>query len=224
MATILSPFGFESTDTTTSASWSGKTGPKYQINPADTTPIYQNDIVTIVGGYVTKYTSTHSAANLPALGVFRGCYFVPTNASSSADYGNYNRIWPGLNNVTSGTKVEPIVEDDPDLIFKAQSNSQLGVTVAADLKNTRISFAAATAASIANGTSTMGVDTSGTAPVAANPTYTLKIVGVWDAAAGYTGQFNDWSTSGLNAVVVPYPILLCKINNHVYRSGTDGMA
>lgn len=225
MALTYNPTGFISSSSTTSAVWSGSVSGNYQISPTDTTVISTGDLVTVVGGYVTKYTVVQDEADLPILGVFMGCNYIP--ASVGGNYALYFKTWPGLNDVTTGTYVFPVVEDDPDLIFKAQANSPTGVFITADLKNTRIAFdagVAATALGLANGTSIMGVDIVGTAPVAAHPEYSLKIVGVFDGGSGYSQPLNNWSTTGPNAVVIPYPVLLCKINNHVYRSGTAGMA
>lgn len=221
MAFTYNPTGFLSSSSGTSAMWSGQTALPYRILPTDTAAIATGDLVTIVGGYVSLYTSTLEGTAVPILGTFMGCTYQPVGST----YQIYFKSWPGANDVTPGTIVSAIVEDDPDLIFQAQSNSSAGLFITSNMKNTKIAFETPTALSISNGTSVMGVDTTGTAPVSGNATFSIKIVGVFDGSRGYTNaNLNNWSTTGQNAVVVKYPILLCKINNHVYRTGTAGMA
>lgn len=223
MATF-SPFGLISCDTRTSAPWNSKANQSYQINPADTNPIYIGDPVTIVGGYITKFTDAIQTNVAPAiLGVFLGCNYSQTGTGYNVPF---LRAWLGVNDVAVGSSVYAVVEDNLDTIFKVQSSSATGVFVSSTYQNAQLVLTnAATPASLANQTSTVSLSATTNA---ANPTFTMKVVGIFDAANGgaYNANptLNQWSTAGANAVVCPYPILLVQFNQHMTRAGTAGAA
>jgi hypothetical protein len=224
MAT-LSPFGLQSCDTRTSSPWNAKANQTYQINPTYTTPLYDGDVVTIIGGYIALYTGVQQPAGttpVPPLGVFRGCNYNQINATG------YNvpffRSWNGINDVVAGTPVYAVVEDDINNIYKVQSNQALGVNVTSTYQNALLVVPATPNDQVApnanpNLTSTMAVGPA----VAGNANYDVKIVGIFDAANGgaYNSSptLNQWSTA---TNVCPYPILLVQFNNHLTRAGTAG--
>jgi hypothetical protein len=221
MATF-SPFGLISCDTRTSAPWNSKANQTYQINPTDNTPIYVGDPVTVVNGYVTKYTSDNQPGGgnvLPILGVFLGCNYNQVGTGYNVPF---FRAWLGVNDVVSGTPVYAVVEDNIDTIFKVQSGNALGVQIGSTYQNALLNIPAPlTPSNNPNQTSNVSIQDS----TAGNANYDMKVVGIFDAANGgaynATPTLNQWST---NTLICPYPILLVQFNQHVTRAGTAGLA
>lgn len=224
MATF-SPFGLLSCDTRLSAVWNNKANQSYQINPTDTTPIYVGDPVTIVGGYVTKYTTENQTGGggpvVPPLGVFLGCNYTQTGNGYSVPF---FRSWNGVtSDVVPGTPIYAIVEDDINSIFKIQINAPTGVQISATYKNAQLVLPAQPSPSAnPNQTSVVSLATPGTGAA----TDDMKVVGIFDAANGgaYNANptLNQWSVT--NGVTCPNPILLVQWNNHITRAGTIGAA
>ena len=228
MAT-LAPFGLQSCDTRVSSPWNAKANQTYQINPAYTTPLYDGDVVTIIGGYINLYTGENQTGGggpvVPPLGVFRGCNYNQANVTG------YNvpfyRSWNGVNDVVPGTSVYAVVEDDINNIYKVQSSLALGVYVTSTYQNAQLNVPATPAAQVApNANPNLTSLTTVGASAAANATWDVKIVGVFDAANGgaYNANptLNQWSVVG--GVTCPYPILLVQFNNTLTRAGTAGAA
>ena len=222
MATF-SPFGLISCDTRTSAPWNSKANQTYQINPAtNTTPIYIGDPVTIVGGYITLFDADAQTAAIagtgPAmLGVFLGCNYNQIGTGYNVPF---QRAWLGVNDVVAGTPVYAVVEDNIDTIFKVQVESPTGMQISSTYKNGVLAY---NAPNTANQTSGVSLDPG---VLQDNPTFTLKVVGIFDAANGgaYNANptLNQWSVTG--GVTCPNPILLVQMNNQLTRAGTPGAA
>lgn len=221
---VFSPFGLISCDTRLSSTWNSKANQSYQINPADATPIYVGDPVTVVGGYVTKYTAANQFGGggpvVPPLGVFLGCNYNQINATG------YNvpffRAWNGINDSVPGTPVYAVVEDDINTVFKIQIQANAGVTIAAGMyKNAQLVLPVQPAPN-ANPSQTSVVSLG--APAVGLATDDVKIVGIFDAANGgaYNANptLNQWSVVG--GVTCPNPILLVQWNSHITRAGTVG--
>lgn len=225
MALTYNPFGIISSDMTTAAPWSGKINETYQISPSSTDVLLPGDPVTLSGGYIVRYGTTEQGAGAPVLGSFLGCQYEQAGSGYNVPY---QGAWLGASaNPVSGKPIYAAVEDSPETIFKvATGNASTGVQITATGKNAQFLFNfPAPTINTTTPKSNVGVD--GTVGfVTGNATYPLKVIGVFDGPAGAYNQtpvMNGWSTTGPNAVTIAYPVLLVRINNHVFRSGTAGI-
>lgn len=156
--------------------------------------IFQGDLVTLVAGFLVKYTSgTHASA----VGVFNGVNYIdPTTGKPT-----FKNYYPGSVNITSGQIVADVL-DDPNQLYIIQADEDI---VQADIgQNAPVAY---TAGSTTTGISAMELDSSG---IATTNTLVLKIVGLYNAPNNTIGE-------NFTQVVV-------KINAHQYGSvGVAGL-
>lgn len=208
MALTYSPFGIISDDMQIAAGWNAKVNQTYQIDPTDTTVIKFGDPVTMIGGFIKKYTGAMQTANVPILGSFIGCEYQPTSG-----YITFFQYWGGVNDVVTGGKISCSIEDSPVTEFKIVANATSGVVLSQTLLNANFDYSEEPG--IFN-TSVVGM----AVPAVTTTNFSLKVLGVYDSAT-YT-EINQFSTTGPNAVICPFPTLLVKINNHMFAAGTPG--
>lgn len=130
----------------------------YEINPANTAPIYRGDLVRLNGGFVQEASGGVSSADFDILGVFWGCKFVDGNGGF-----NFEHMWDGrtgAKNIQAQVAVMPAGatllvrgQDAPATYTAADVGTRKGITYAAGIAATgqsRVSLGAP-GASVATG-------------------------------------------------------------------------
>jgi len=91
----------------------------YSIADGYATSIFSGDIVELTGtGNNIQIAAAGGAGDTKAIGVFAGCNFI--DAEGNVQFKPY---WPASTSIATGTKVEALVYDDPDIIFRAQADA-----------------------------------------------------------------------------------------------------
>lgn len=196
MANTNAPFGFRQ--------WSGNgPAPTYEqvavLIDYNATAIFYGDPVTAqADGTVAVSASTGSTPTaLGIAGIFVGCKYLSVSQKRTV-WSNY---WPG-SDVASGNYVEGYIVNDPNARFIAQSDST-GLAYPAD-QNATIGFVAGSG-NTSNGLSTAYLDSTTLNTATYNVNAPFKVVGIYNAAAGFPGSYQngqayDWAIVSLNNV------------------------
>lgn len=170
----------------------------YQIVTTYNTAIYTGDPVTIgTSGYLER-----GVAGSPLVGVFMGVKYV--DASGVAKFSPY---WPANPGVLTGSTVDALVIDDPNVVFTIQETNAAGAAgtpLALADRGLNANFLY-TAGSAATGQSAVSLNNASEADTA---TLNLKIIDLDPTPGNAVGNFANW---------------LVIINNHLYRGGILGI-
>ena len=169
---------------------------EYEISNADTTKIYQGDIVKgLTTGYIKRMAAADGGL---VVGVFNGCQFT----DSSTGKPRWSNYWTGDSAVTSTVKA--YVVDDPHIICEVQADAAF--TIAGVFANYDIVDNTGTG-SANSGISYAELDVGTAATTASLP---LKAL-----AVSTDPDNDDTSTANTNVVAM--------INNHFASAGTTGL-
>jgi hypothetical protein len=171
---------------------------KYQIVTTYASSIFKYDPVTIgTSGYLER-----GAAGSSIVGVFMGVKYIDTTGIP-----RFSPFWPGNPGVLTGSTVDAIVIDDPNVIFTIQetnASGAAGTPLALADRGLNANFLY-TAGSTATGQSAVSLNNASEADTA---TLNLKIIDLDPSPDNAVGNFANW---------------LVLINNHLYRSGILGI-
>jgi hypothetical protein len=191
------PNGFVPVEKLDGSAWTGATNP-YQIASVYATAIYRGDPVTIL----SDGTLGVGVAGSACVGVFWGVKF--TDSTGRVRFENY---WPGNPGVLTGSTVEALVIDDPNVVFSVQETDAAGAAgtpLALADRGLNINFLY-TAGSAATGNSAVSINN---ASEATTSTLNCKILQLDPTPGNAVGAFANW---------------LVTINNHLYRGGVTGV-
>lgn len=196
MPNVRAPFGFAVSHRLGAA-------PNYQIsrrfiNPANPTPIYKGDPVSVVpsAGYIQQATpSTTQIA-----GIFLGCDYYSVSQQKWVS----SPMWPG-GDAAPGVGVAARIIDDPMMVFRVQANGG-PVTLAMLGMNAQFDIATVAGGSVVPKISGAMLDTI-TSPPAVTATFPFRIVDLITDPPGSNGA--DTTT--------PYNIVFVTFNNQDYK-------
>lgn len=179
------------------SAWTGALN-SYQIATTYATALYTGDPVTILN---TGYLGV-GAAGSAIVGVFAGVKW--TDSTGRARFEQY---WPGNPGVLTGSTVEALVIDDPNVVFTIQETSGTGtagtpLALADRGLNANFLYTAGTAAT---GQSAVSLNNASEADTS---TLNLKIIDLDPTPGNAVGAFANW---------------LVTINNHLYKAGVTGI-
>lgn len=179
------------------SAWTGALN-SYQIVTTYATALYTGDPVTIgTSGYLEV-----GVAGSPIVGVFAGVKYI--DSTGTAKFQSY---WPGNPGVLTGSTVEALVIDDPNVVFTIQETSGTGtagtpLALADRGLNANFLYTAGTAAT---GQSAVSLNN---ATEADTSTLNLKILQLDPTPGNAVGAYANW---------------LVVINNHLYKAGVTGI-
>lgn len=179
------------------SAWTGALN-SYQLVTTYATALYTGDPVTIgTSGYLEVAT-----AGNPMVGVFAGVKYI-----DSSNVAQFKPYWPGNPGVLTGSTVEALVIDDPNVVFTIQETSGTGtagtpLALADRGLNANFLYTAGTAAT---GQSAVSLNNASEADTS---TLNLKILQLDPTPGNAVGAFANW---------------LVLINNHLYRGGVTGI-
>jgi hypothetical protein len=179
------------------SAWTGALN-SYQIVTTYATALYTGDPVTIgTSGYLEV-----GVAGSPIVGVFAGVKYI--DSTGTAKFQSY---WPGNPGVLTGSTVEALVIDDPNVVFTIQETSGTGtagtpLALADRGLNANFLYTAGTAAT---GQSAVSLNN---ATEADTSSLNLKILQLDPTPGNAVGAFANW---------------LVVINNHLYKAGVTGV-
>lgn len=170
----------------------------YEIVTTYASSIFKYDPVTIgTSGYLER-----GAAGSPIVGVFMGVKYI-----DSTGVPKFMPYWPGNPGVLTGSTVEAIVIDDPNVIFTIQETNAAGAAgtpLALADRGLNANFLY-TAGSTSTGQSAVSLNNASEADTA---TLNLKIIDLDPTPGNAVGSFANW---------------LVMINAHLYRGGILGI-
>lgn len=191
------PKGLEPVRMADGSAWTGAMN-SYQIATTYASTIFTGDPVTVANtGFIER-----GAAGSAIVGVFMGVKWI--DATGRARFESY---WPGNPGVLTGSTVEALVIDDPNVVFTIQETNNLGAAgtpLALADRGLNANFLY-TAGNTATGQSAVSLDNSTEATTA---TLNLKILQLDPTPGNAVGNFANW---------------LVMINNHLYKGGVTGI-
>jgi hypothetical protein len=171
---------------------------KYQIVTTYASSIFKYDPVTIgASGYLER-----GVAGSPLVGVFMGVKYIDSTGTAK-----FMPYWPGNPGVLTGSTVDAIVIDDPNVIFSIQetnASAAAGTPLALSDRGFNANFLY-TAGSTATGQSAVSLNNETEADTAS---LNLKIIDLDPTPGNAVGAFANW---------------LVMINAHLYRGGVTGI-
>jgi hypothetical protein len=179
------------------SAWTGALN-SYQIASTYATALYTGDPVTIL----TDGTLGVGVAGSAIVGVFAGVKYI-----DSTGVPKFQAYWPGNPGVLTGSTVEALVIDDPNVVFTIQETSGTGtagtpLALADRGLNANFLYTAGTAAT---GQSAVSLNNASEADTS---TLNLKILQLDPTPGNAVGAFANW---------------LVVINNHLYKGGVTGI-
>lgn len=191
------PKGLEPVRMADGSAWTGAMN-SYQIATTYASTIFTGDPVTIANtGFLER-----GAAGSAIVGVFMGVKWIDSLGTA-----RFTPYWPGNPGVLTGSTVEALVIDDPNVVFTIQETSNTGTAgtpLALADRGLNANFLY-TAGSTATGQSAVSLDNSTEATTA---TLNLKILQLDPTPGNAVGNFANW---------------LVMINNHLYKGGVTGI-
>lgn len=191
------PMGLEPVRMLDGSAWTGALN-SYQIATTYATAIYTGDPVTIgTSGFLEV-----GAAGSAIVGVFMGVKWTDSTGRV-----RFEKFWPGNPGVLTGSTVEALVIDDPNVVFTIQETSGTGtagtpLALADRGLNANFLYTAGTAAT---GLSRVSLNN---ATEADTSSLNLKILQLDPTPGNAVGAFANW---------------LVVINNHLYKAGVTGI-
>ncbi len=189
------PNGFQPVRLLTGSAWTGATN-SYPITSTYATALYKGDPVA----QLNDGTIGVGVAGATIKGIFWGCKY--TNSQGDVKFSPY---WPANPGILTGSAVEALIIDDPNVVFSVQETDAAGAAgtplALADV-NLNINFLY-TAGSASTGQSAVSLNNA-----SENTTDTLncKIIALDPNAT--VGAFANW---------------LVTLNNQSYRAGVTGV-
>jgi hypothetical protein len=203
MADIATPYGLKPVKTITGATWTAQnTTSSRTIESGYNTNIFIGDPVTLVGGYIERYTP--GGADL-IYGVFNGCTYY--DASGKPTPSGY---WPA-GTVCDQDKIVANVVDDPNVLYLIQSNATPGLPQTSLLKNANLIAGTGSVSTQKSGFSLNQATVTAGAP---GTDHDLKIY----ALGQQIGQ--EWAVSGPGGLAAGYNNVLVLLNNTMLRAPT----
>lgn len=179
------------------SAWSSSLN-KYQIVTTYATALYNGDPVTVgTSGYLEV-----GVAGSPIVGVFQGVKYIDSSGTAK-----FQAYWPGNPGVLTGSTVDALVIDDPNVVFTIQETNAAGAAgtpLALADRGLNANFLY-TAGSSATGQSAVSLNNESEADTA---TLNLKIIDLDPTPGNAVGSFANW---------------LVTINNHLYKGGVLGI-
>jgi len=170
----------------------------YQIVTTYATALYTGDPVTIgTSGYLEV-----GVAGSAIVGVFMGVKYI-----DSTNVAKFMPYWPGNPGVLTGSTVEALVIDDPNVVFSIQETSGTGTAgtpLALADRGTNANFLY-TAGTAATGQSAVSLNNASETDTS---TLNLKIIDLDPTPGNAVGAYANW---------------LVTINNHLYKGGVTGV-
>lgn len=149
----------------------------YSIADGYNTNIFTGDIVELTGtGTDIQIAAAGGAGDTQAVGVFAGCNFI--DAEGNVKFKPY---WPANTAIAPNTKVEALVFDDPDIIFRGMADSIAEANVGA------LADWVVGSGSVVTGKSTSTVEGSATATTAKS----LKILRLLPEVGNEYGNYGQ---------------------------------
>lgn len=191
------PKGLQPVRMADGSAWTGALN-SYQIASTYATALYTGDPVTIL----TDGTLGVGVAGSAIVGVFAGVKYT-----DSTGVAKFQAYWPGNPGVLTGSTVEALVIDDPNVVFTIQETNGSGaagtpLALADRGLNANFLYTAGTAAT---GQSAVSLNN---ATEADTSTLNLKILQLDPTPGNAVGNFANW---------------LVVINNHLYKGGVTGV-
>lgn len=179
------------------SAWTGATN-NYQLTTTYATALFRGDpLIRLSDGYVGV-----GVAGSPVLGVFWGVKY--TTSAGVVTFSNY---WPGNPGVLTGSTVEALVIDDPNVVYSIQETNASGVA--------GTPLALADRGLNANFLYTAGSTSTGQSAVSLNnesenttDSLNLKIIDLDPTPGNVVGSFANW---------------LVTINASAYKAGVAGI-
>jgi hypothetical protein len=203
MANTNAPFGLTPIRTMSGAPIAEATN-QYNIASAYATSIFTGDPVTML----SDGTIGIGVAGSPCLGIFAGCkYQLPAPQANGSSF-VFSPYWPASTTAKTGTVVEAMILDSPDLVFMVQETDAAGAAgtpLALADRNLNVNFL------VGAGNTATGQSTSSINNASENTTITLnlKILDLAPIPGNVVGAFARW---------------LVTWNNHLFKSqGTTGI-
>ena len=191
------PKGLEPVRMLDGSAWTGALN-SYQIATTYATALYTGDPVTIgTSGFLEV-----GAAGSAIVGVFMGVKWTDSTGRV-----RFEKFWPGNPGVLTGSTVEALVIDDPNVVFTIQETSGTGTAgtpLALADRGLNANFLY-TAGSTSTGQSAVSLNN---ATEADTSSLNLKILQLDPTPGNAVGAFANW---------------LVTINNHLYRGGVTGV-
>ncbi len=192
------PFGLRPTRVLSSAQVMEMTN-QYYIASAYNTAIYTGDPVTML----SDGTIGIGVAGSPCLGVFAGCKYQSATPGPSGLQWNFSPYWPANTVAKTGTVVEAMVIDSPDVVFEIQESNgsgAAGTPLALADRNLNINlYIPAGVAATGQSQATINNATENT-----TPTLNMKILDLAPIPGNVVGNFAVWLVSW---------------NNHLFKGG-----
>lgn len=191
------PKGLEPVRMVDGSAWTGALN-SYQIASTYATALYTGDPVTVLA----DGTIGVGVAGSAIVGVFQGVKFTDSTGRV-----RFEKYWPGNPGILTGSTVEALVIDDPNVVFTIQETNNLGAAgtpLALADRGLNANFLY-TAGSAATGMSAASLDNT---TEATTSTLNLKILQLDPTPGNAVGSFANW---------------LVMINNHLYRGGVTGI-
>ena len=202
---VSAPFGFRPVRTMSGAPMAEAQN-KYAIAGGYATAIYTGDPVIML----SDGTIGIGVAGSPGLGIFAGCHYELATPQANGNSFIASPIWPASQTVKTGTVVEAMVIDSPDMVFEVQETDAAGAAgtpLALADRNLNINFLIV-AGNAATGQSKVSINNA-----SENTTITLNMK-ILDIAP---------FPSGINPVG-NFAVWLVTWNNHLFKSGgTTGL-
>lgn len=170
----------------------------YQIDPTYASSLFTGDPVTVGSdGYLAR-----GVAGSAIVGVFMGVKYI-----DSSNVAKFQAFWPGNPGVLTGSTVEALVIDDPNVVFTIQEtdgSGNAGTPLALADRGLNANFLY-TAGSTATGQSAVSLNNASEADTIS---LNLKIIDLDPTPGNAVGNFANW---------------LVTINNHLYKGGVTGV-
>lgn len=135
---VTAPFGFKPARKFGAGTLSGAQN-TYAIASAYATSLFYGDPVTML----SDGTIGIGVAGAPCLGIFLGCKYQLATADTIGNTYRTSSYWPASTTVKTGTVVEALVCDDPDMVFYVQetaADGTAGTALALADRNLNINF------------------------------------------------------------------------------------
>lgn len=170
----------------------------YQIESTYASTIFTGDPVTVGSdGYLAR-----GVAGSPIVGVFMGVKYI-----DSSNVAKFQAFWPGNPGVLTGSTVQALVIDDPNVVYTIQEtdgSGNAGTPLALADRGLNVNFLY-TAGSTATGQSAVSLNN---ATEADTISLNLKIIDLDPTPGNVVGSFANW---------------LVTINSSLYKGGVTGV-
>lgn len=192
---VNAPFGFKPIRTQSGAPISQALN-QYYIASGYATAIYTGDPVTVLADGSIGIGVAGSAC----LGIFAGCKYQTVAPQANGQSFIFSPYWPASTVVKTGTVVEAMVLDSPDLVFAVQEDNGAGAAgtpLALADRNLNINFAIQ-AGTPATGQSKTTINNTTEATTA---TLNMKILDIAPLPGNPVGNFAVWLVTWNNQIM-----------------------